>query len=441
VVKGTTDDTTEVADIVRRLEAYEAELRRENGIEPGMALFTSGMKSSDGTRKRFSNSGKNGRGNGADSKATDVSNETCFKCGKKGHVRKDCRSRKKKTKEGQSDEPSGDKVAVAQMWMMRAFTTQEPSDRARGNTATEWYLDSACTNHMTPHREAFITYRKLEPNERHVETATEDVVPADGIGSARLTCALPNGTVVETTVRDVLHVPLAGPSLLSVGQLSDPSTNLEVRVGHGGARIYRDNGKGPICGLGRKVGRMYLVIQRSTDIPKDSGLGEYGMGTTATATLRPAENMVRSISSLQLWDCRLGHLDHRKVAEMHRFATGIPSMRSPASLDRCTGCLEGKMVRHPFKPAERKTTQPLSLMHFDLCGPMQVESIGRSRCFLLGTDDFSRWRVVKFLHKKSDAPRAFEEIQAEFERHFSSVPVNFGVYTQRPINPANDVHP
>jgi hypothetical protein len=94
-------------------------------------------------------------------------------------------------------------------------------------------------------------------------------------------------------------------------------------------------------------------------------------------------------------------------------------MRFPASLDRCTSCLEGKMVRHPFKPAERKTTRPLSLMHFDLCGPMQVESIGRSRYFLLGTDDFSRWRVVKFLHKKSDAARAFEEIQAEFERHFS----------------------
>jgi transposase InsO family protein len=58
-------------------------------------------------------------------------------------------------------------------------------------------------------------------------------------------------------------------------------------------------------------------------------------------------------------------------------------------------------------------------MHFDLCGPFHVESIGRSRYFLLGTDDFSRWRVVKFLHKKSDAAKMFEEIQAECERHFS----------------------
>jgi hypothetical protein len=211
VLKGTTDETTEVADIVRRLEAYEAELRREKGIEPGMALFTGGMKSSGGTRKRFGNSGKNGSGNGADSKATDVSNKTCYKCGKKGHVRKDCRSRKKKTKDGQSEEaPStGDKAAVAQMWMMRAFTSQNPrAERAVGEL--QWYLDSACTNHMTPHREAFITYRKLEPNERQVETATEDIVPADGIGSIRLACALPNGTIVETTVRDVLHVPVTG---------------------------------------------------------------------------------------------------------------------------------------------------------------------------------------------------------------------------------------
>jgi hypothetical protein len=208
---------------------------------------------------------------------------------------------------------------------------------------------------------------------------------------------------------------------------------------HGGLRvhgiffswwIYRDNGKGPICGFGRKVGRMYVIVQHATDIPKDYVMAtavkstpttSTAVKTTSTAvkTTLALKTMVRPASSLQLWHCRLGHLDHRKVSEMHKFATGIPSMSHPATLDSCTGCLEGKMIRQPFKAAERKTSRPLSLIHFDLCGPMQVESIGRSRYFLLGTDDFSRWRVVKFLHKKSDAPKMFEEIRADFERHFS----------------------
>jgi hypothetical protein len=440
VLKGTTTADTEVADIVRRLEAHEAEVRREKGIEPGMALFTGSKFGNSGNRngKKWGNSAKNGSGNGADArKTTDVqtnSGKTCFGCGKKGHIRKECRSRKKTGKEGQGNESTstpGDKAAVAQMWMMRAFTMSNTATTGRtAASELQWYLDSACTNHMTPERTAFVTYRKLAPNERQVETATEDIVPAVGIGSVRITCALSDGSFAETTVRDVLHVPLAGPSLLSVGQLSDPSTELEVHFGQGGARIYRNNGKGSICGFGRKVGRMYVIVQHATDIPKDYVMvtsvkstpttsTAVKMTSTAVKTTLASNAMVRPASSLQLWHCRLGHLNHRKVSEMHKFATGIPSMSHPATLDRCTGCLEGKMIRHPFKPAERKTSRPLSLIHFDLCGPMQVESIGRSRYFLLGTDDFSRWRVVKFLHKKSDAPKMFEDIRAEFERHFS----------------------
>jgi hypothetical protein len=221
VLKGTTTADTEVADIVRRLEAHEAEVRREKGIEPGMALFT-GTGSKFGTSgnrngKKWGNSAKNGSGNGADArKTTDVqtnSGKTCFGCGKKGHIRKECRSRKKTGKEGQGNESTstpGDKAAVAQMWMMRAFTMSNTATTCRTDASElQWYLDSACTNHMTPERTAFVTYRKLAPNERQVETATEDIVPAVGIGSVRITCALSDGSLAETTVRDVLHVPLA----------------------------------------------------------------------------------------------------------------------------------------------------------------------------------------------------------------------------------------
>ena len=64
----------------------------------------------------------------------------------------------------------------------------------------------------------------------------------------------------------------------------------------------------------------------------------------------------------------------------------------------------GKQSRksHPTR-VNTKIIKPLELLHIDLCGPSEIESIGGSKYILVIVDDFSRFTWVFFLKQKSEA--------------------------------------
>ncbi|KAF1332330.1 putative Integrase, partial [Globisporangium splendens] len=62
------------------------------------------------------------------------------------------------------------------------------------------------------------------------------------------------------------------------------------------------------------------------------------------------------------------------------------------------------MVQKPFKSNEEKRTYGVfELIHFDICGPMEVESIGGSKYLLLIVDEASGSMKGFCLHNKSDS--------------------------------------
>lgn len=69
---------------------------------------------------------------------------------------------------------------------------------------------------------------------------------------------------------------------------------------------------------------------------------------------------------------------------------------------QCEACVFGKHHRKSFKSHNEKTTQCGELIHSDVCGPFQVNSLGVSRYFLLMKDDYSHMRFVYFLKAKSE---------------------------------------
>lgn len=79
----------------------------------------------------------------------------------------------------------------------------------------------------------------------------------------------------------------------------------------------------------------------------------------------------------------------------------LPAGTKPP-LDRCHACALGKMKRCTFQPSTSQSQRIGSLIHSDVCRPMQVASLGGARYYVSFHDDFSGFRAVYFLTRKSE---------------------------------------
>ena len=71
------------------------------------------------------------------------------------------------------------------------------------------------------------------------------------------------------------------------------------------------------------------------------------------------------------------------------------------------------MQRKPFKPLTHpQSKKKLELVHSDVCGPLQAESIGGSRYFVTFIDDYSRCVSVYFIKHKTEVFEKFKLFEA-----------------------------
>lgn len=68
----------------------------------------------------------------------------------------------------------------------------------------------------------------------------------------------------------------------------------------------------------------------------------------------------------------------------------------------CEACIIGKQKRNGFKSSEERATTCGEVVVADVCGPMQKQSFGGSRYFLLVKDDYSRFRFIFCIKQKSE---------------------------------------
>ena len=118
-------------------------------------------------------------------------------------------------------------------------------------------------------------------------------------------------------------------------------------------------------------------------------------------------------NEMDLWHQRLAHVCPQLLTRIVKdgLIRGVKVAKSQAQ-SFCEGCVKGKMSRKPCKSTGGiHSTRKLQLVHNDVCGPMQTESIGGKRYFVSFTDDYSRCAAVYFMRSKAEVLDKFKEFQ------------------------------
>jgi hypothetical protein len=134
----------------------------------------------------------------------------CWKCGKTGHYKKDCKSKKVDKPKG-SDSTSSTEAKTS---------TEEGGDVYLASTSTHadrdvWLIESGASYHMTPHREWFSEYEKYDGGDVFLGDDSTTKI----LGRGRVKLLLKDGRI--RTLPGVLHIPKLARSLISVSKMDD----------------------------------------------------------------------------------------------------------------------------------------------------------------------------------------------------------------------------
>ncbi|KAJ9557113.1 hypothetical protein OSB04_011727 [Centaurea solstitialis] len=228
-----------------------------------------------------------------------------------------------------------------------------------------WYLDSGCSRHMTGSKSVLTNYRE--------ERGPAVTFSGNGRGQTRGYGTLTNGV---TTFKRVAYVEGLMHNLLSISQLCDKNHKCKVK-----------NRKKEVILNGVRHADIYIInMNTSTD--------NFCFVSRASTDMN------------WLWHKRLSHLNFKTLNQLciNNLVIGLPDFRyTKESL--CSACEKGKQTRASFKSKQISSiSSPLQLLHMDLFGPVNVQSIGGKKYTLVIVDEYSRYTWVFFLRAKSDAP-------------------------------------
>jgi len=247
-------------------------------------------------------------------------------------------------------------------------------------------VDSAASAHMCLMRGCFDDCQTTTG--RRVTMGDKGSVATAGVGTVMLDVIV-HGKTRKIKLEKVLHVPTMGYNLMSVGMMEERGAEVSFK---GGKTIIKMSDKVAACGM-RKSGLYHLDMAPLFDIA--------------------------AMTSLQLWHERLEHVNVAGVKRMikNKDIDGH-KCSSMAVKDVCEPCVYGKAAMTPMPSAGGgRVSKRLQLVHSDLGGPMSEPSRGGSLYFCSFTDDFSRWKDVVFLQKKSDLLSEYKKWLTKAQLH------------------------
>ncbi|KMQ86059.1 retrovirus-related pol polyprotein from transposon tnt 1-94 [Lasius niger] len=300
----------------------------------------------------------------------------CFICHETGHQAKHCPEKSKKKK--QTDSKKNLKTEGSAFVAITDRNNDKGAFYIFEDSIVEqdaWLADSGASTHMTSCEKHFVMYEAF-PTPKAVQVGNKDVILAYGKGAINVEMKI-KGIWYRNHLLDVWYVPKIGRNLFSISQ--NINRGFSFKADRRGCIFIKD---GKVRLVGRKTSNNLYALQMRVIVPEEAV--EVHVASTE--------------STLQLWHERLGHQakSHvRKILQSKGIEVTVDS-------EFCEGCVLGKHARASFRERLERSTQPGGIIHADVCGPMQEQSIGGSRYFVCFKDDFSKYRRVFFLKEKSE---------------------------------------
>lgn len=283
----------------------------------------------------------------------DISNIKCFFCKRKGHYVSKCPDINK------SNEKQGE-----------AFVCEQE----KVNDVDSWYLDSGATDHMCNQSDWFANIRKLE-SPKIVRVGNGETISAEAIGDINI-MAFDGDRWINKHLMNVLYLPKIRINLFSSNRALDKG--YQLRSNQSRCELTKE---GNVVAVGVRQTGLFRMMFRVILPEKGS--------SAFVATVR---------ESLSVWHERLAHQNKAHVRNFLK--RNCVDFVDEDFL--CEACIYGKHHRGSFKQRIEKTTKCGEIIHTDVCGPMQNVSVGGSRYFVLFKDDFSHFRFIYFMKKKSE---------------------------------------
>ncbi|KAL8112054.1 hypothetical protein AgCh_019671 [Apium graveolens] len=125
-----------------------------------------------------------------------------------------------------------------------------------------------------------------------------------------------------------------------------------------------------------------------------------------------------SVEQSKLWHKKLTHLNFKAINTLVKkeLVRDMPNLEF-AQDEVCDACQKEKMKRLSHKSKiVNFISAHLELIHMDLFGPVNVQSISRKRYALVMVDDYSRYTWVEFMYSKDETPHIIIEHIKKIEK-------------------------
>ncbi|GJY79369.1 zinc finger, CCHC-type containing protein [Tanacetum coccineum] len=281
---------------------------------------------------------------------------TCWKCGKTGHIKRDCKG----VNIGNKANGSGTRSSVDGL-----------SNLLKGATI-----------HVCKDRCWFKTYESLNDGSI-LHMVNESIALVHGRSCVDLRFS--SGKIV--LLFNVLHVLNIRKNLVSSSILDNC-----------GYKQVIESNKFVLSKHGVFIGFGYLSNQMFRLNIVNDNIASAFMSTS-------------KLNDLILWHARLGHVHFKKMQDMSN--DGL-ILAFDMDTEKCKTCMMTKITKKLFQNVKRKT-KVLELIHSNLCDLHATPSLGNKKYFVTFIDDASRFCYVYLLHTKDEALDKFKVFKTEVE--------------------------